>query len=129
MIFPSTVNFRAIVSAGDVLGSDVTLEDVKAAEVIWGHFILKMKGNMVRRNNKRVVQSIIKVPTEFIKFYQDVKIAIDIFLSTNTSSSWPIAQRSASPRSLIWHTARKNISGKLSWGHTTCTHVKASISL
>jgi hypothetical protein len=33
--FLSTADFRAIVSAGGVPGSDVTLEDVKAAEVIW----------------------------------------------------------------------------------------------
>jgi hypothetical protein len=60
MNFPSTVNFRAIVSAGGVPGpgSNVTLEDVKAAEVIWGQSILKMKGNTVRRNGKRIVQSI-----------------------------------------------------------------------
>jgi hypothetical protein len=69
MIFPSTADFRAIISAGGVLGSDVTLEDVKAAKVIWGCSILKMKGNMVRRNGKKVVQSIIKVPTELIKLH------------------------------------------------------------
>jgi hypothetical protein len=79
MIFPSTVDFRAIVSAGGVPGSDVTLEDVKAAKVIWGCSILKMKGNMVRRNGKKVVQSIIKVPTELIKLHQDVELAIDFF--------------------------------------------------
>ncbi len=36
LIFPSTSDFRAIVSAGGVLGSDVTIDDVKATEVIWG---------------------------------------------------------------------------------------------
>ncbi len=87
MIFPSTADFRAIVSAGGVPGSDVTLKNVKAAVVIWGCSILKMKGNMVRRNGKKVVQSIIKVPIELIKLHQDVELAIDIFLSTNTSSS------------------------------------------
>jgi hypothetical protein len=87
MIFPSTVDLRAIVSAGGVPGSDVTLEDVKAAKVIWGCSVLKMKGNTVRRNGKKVVQSIIKVPTELIKLHQDVELAIDVFLSTNTSSS------------------------------------------
>jgi hypothetical protein len=79
MIFPSTVDFRAIVSAGGVLGSDVTLKDVKAAEVIWGRSVLKMKGNMVRRNGKKVVQNIIKVPTELIKLHRDVESAIDAF--------------------------------------------------
>ncbi len=34
IIFPSTADFRAIVSAGGVPGSDVTLKDVKAAKVI-----------------------------------------------------------------------------------------------
>jgi hypothetical protein len=67
MIFPSTADFRAIVSAGGVPGSDVTLKDVKPAKVIWGCSVLKMKGNMVRRNGKKVVQSIIKVPTVLIK--------------------------------------------------------------
>jgi hypothetical protein len=72
MIFPFTANFRAIVSAGGILGSDVTLEDVKATKMIWGHSVLKMEGNTVRRNGKKVVQSIIKVTTEPIKLRQDV---------------------------------------------------------
>ncbi len=36
LIFPSTSDFRAFVSVGGVPGSDVTIDDVKAAEVIWG---------------------------------------------------------------------------------------------
>jgi hypothetical protein len=87
MISPSTVDYRAIVSEGGVLGNDVTLKDVKAAKVIWGCSILKMKGNTVRRNGKTVVQSIIKVPIELIKLNQDVKLVISVFLSANTSSS------------------------------------------
>jgi hypothetical protein len=55
MIFASTADFREIFSAGGVPGSDVTLEDVKAAKVIWGHSVLKMKGNTIRRNGKKVV--------------------------------------------------------------------------
>ncbi len=66
MIFSSTADFRAIVSAGGVPGSYVTDEDVKAIKVIWGCSVLKMKGNTVRRNSKKVVQSIIKVPTELV---------------------------------------------------------------
>jgi hypothetical protein len=38
-----------------------------------------MKGNTVRRNGKRQVQSIVKVPTELIKLQQDVELAIDCF--------------------------------------------------
>jgi hypothetical protein len=41
--------------------------------------VLKMKGNTVRRNAKRLVQSVIKVPSELIKLQQDVELAIDIF--------------------------------------------------
>jgi hypothetical protein len=67
------------VSAGGVPGSDVTIDDVKAAEVIWGWSVLKMKGNTVRWNGKRVMQSIVKVPTELIKLHQDVELAIDCF--------------------------------------------------
>ncbi len=69
MIFPSTADFRAIISAGGVPGSDVTLKNVKAAEVIWGCSVLKMKGNTVRRNSKKVMQSFIKDPTELIKLH------------------------------------------------------------
>ena len=79
MIYPSTADFRAIVSAGGISGCEVTPEDVKAAEVIWGRSVLKMKGNMVRRNVKRMVQSITKVPKELIKLQQDVELAIDCF--------------------------------------------------
>jgi hypothetical protein len=79
MIFPSTADFRAVVSAGGAPGSDVTLEDVKAAEVIWGRFVLKMKGNTVSRNSKKVLQIITKVPTELIKLHHDVELAIDVF--------------------------------------------------
>jgi hypothetical protein len=79
LIFPSTSDFRAIVSAGGVPGSDVTINDVKAAEVIWGWSVLKMKGNTVQRNGKQVMQSTVKVPTELIKLHQDVELAIDCF--------------------------------------------------
>ena len=78
MIFPSTADFRAIVSAGGIPGCEVTPEDVKTAKVIWGRSVLKMKGNTVRRNVKRLVQSVIKVPSELIKLQQDVELAIDI---------------------------------------------------
>ncbi len=84
---------------------------------------------MVRRNGKKVVQSIIKIPTELIKLHWDAKLTIDVFWSTNTSSSWPTAQRYASLWSLTWHTMRKNISGKLSWWPITCTYAKASVSM
>ncbi len=66
-------------SAGGVPGSYVTIDDVKAAEVIWGWSVLKMKGNTVQQNGKRVMQSIVKVPTELIKLHQDVELAIDCF--------------------------------------------------
>ncbi len=76
MIFPSIVDFGAIISASGVLGCDVTLKNVKAAKVIWGRSVLKMKGNMARRNGKRVVQSIIKVLAVLIKLHRDVKLEV-----------------------------------------------------
>ncbi len=60
-------------------GSDVTIKDVKAAEVIWSQSVLKMKGNTVGRNGKRMSQSIVKVPRELIKLQQDIELAIDCF--------------------------------------------------
>jgi hypothetical protein len=42
-----------------------------------------MEGNIVRRNGKRVMQSIIKVSKELIKLQQDVKLAIDCFFVNN----------------------------------------------
>ena len=59
LIYPSTADFRAIVAAGGVPGSDVTIDDVKATEVIWGRSVIKLKGNTVRREGKRKKQSII----------------------------------------------------------------------
>jgi hypothetical protein len=59
LIYPSTADFQAIVAAGGVPGSDVTIDDVKAAEVIWGQSVIKLKGNTVRREGKRKKQSII----------------------------------------------------------------------
>ena len=82
MIGPSTADFRAIVSAGSILGCEVMPEDVKTAKVIWGQSVLKMKGNTVRRNAKRLVQSVIKVPSELIKLQQDVDLTKDIFFIT-----------------------------------------------
>jgi hypothetical protein len=38
-----------------------------------------MKGNTVRRNGKRVAQSIVKVPNELIELQQDVELVIDCF--------------------------------------------------
>ena len=57
----------------------MTLEDVKAAEVVWGRSVLTLKGNMTRSNAKRTVQSIVKVPSELIKLHQEVELAIDCF--------------------------------------------------
>ncbi len=59
----------------------MTLDDVKAAEKIWGRSVLKMKGNMTRKNGKHMTQSIVKVPTEteLIKLHKDVELAIDCF--------------------------------------------------
>jgi hypothetical protein len=79
MIFPSNADFRAIVSAGGIPGCEVTPEDVTTAEVIWDCSVLKMKGNTVRRSAKRLVQSVVKVPSKFIKLQQDVELVIDIF--------------------------------------------------
>jgi hypothetical protein len=79
MAFPSTADCRVIVCAGCILGCEVTPEDVKTAEVIWGCSAFKMKGNAVRRNAKRFVQSVIKVSSKLIKPQQDVELEIDIF--------------------------------------------------
>ncbi len=79
MIYSSTADFRAMVSAGEISGCKVMPEDVKAAEVIWGQSVLKMKWNTVRRTGKCIAQSIIKVSKELIKLQQDVELAIDCF--------------------------------------------------
>jgi hypothetical protein len=79
LIYPLTADFQAIVAAGGVPGSDVTIDDVKAAEVIWGQSVIKMKGNTVRREGKCKKQSIVKVPLELIKIHQDVELAINCF--------------------------------------------------
>ncbi len=113
LIHPSTADYRAIVSVGGVPGSDVTIEDFKATEVIWGQSVLKMKGNTVRRNSKCVVQSIVKVPRELIKLQQDVELAIDCFFVNKhiffTTYSTKICFTS---RSLILHTTQKHVFGK-----------------
>ncbi len=78
-MYPSASDFQEIVSAGGVPGSDVTTEDLKAADVIWGQSVLKMKGSTVIRNGNRMAQSIVKVPKELIKIQQDVESVIDCF--------------------------------------------------
>ena len=78
MIYPSTADFWLIVSAEGIPGCKITPEDVKTAKIIWGCLVLKMKGNSVRKNAKKVTQSIIKVPTELIKLQQDVELEVDI---------------------------------------------------
>ena len=40
---------------------------------------MKMKGNTVSKNAKQMTQSIVKVPTKFIKLHQDVDLAVDVF--------------------------------------------------
>ncbi len=128
MLFLSIVDFRAVVSAGGVLGSDVTFEDVKAAKVIWGRSVLKIKG----KGEEEWQEGSAKHYQGSHRAHQApsrCQIGNWYFLSTNTSFSQLIAWRSASPWSLIWHTMRKNISGKLFWWHTTCTYLEASISL
>jgi hypothetical protein len=125
LIYPSTADYRAIISVGGVPGSDVTIEDVKAAEVIWGQSVLKMKGNTVRRNGKHIAQSIVKVPKELVSSNKMLNWQLTATLSTNTSSSQPTAPR-ASSWSLILHTAQKHIFGKHSLQHTRCISCLAS---
>jgi hypothetical protein len=84
LIFPLTSDFRAIVSAGGVPGLDVTIDYVKAAEVIWGQSVFKLKGNIVQRNGKCLTQSIVKVPKELIKLQQAMELAIDSCFFVNT---------------------------------------------
>ena len=79
LIYSSLTDFWAIVSTGGIPGCGVTLDNAKAAEVIWGWSVLKMKGNTVRKNATRMTQSIVKLPTKFIKLHQDVELAIDVF--------------------------------------------------
>jgi hypothetical protein len=79
LIYPTTVDYRAIVSLGGVPGSDVTIKDIKAAEVVWGQTVLKKKGNTVGRNGKCMAQSIVKAPRELIKLQQDVELEIYCF--------------------------------------------------
>ena len=74
LIYPLTADFRAII----IPGSDVTLDEVKAAEVIWSHSVLKMKGNMTHSNAKRTAQSMVKVPSELIRLHI-VELGIDCF--------------------------------------------------
>jgi len=38
-----------------------------------------MKGSMTRKNDKRMTQSIVNVPTELIKLHKDVELVIDCF--------------------------------------------------
>ena len=66
-------------STGGIPGCDVTLDNAKAAEAIWGQSLLKMKGNTVRKNATRMTQSIVRVPTKLIKLHQNVELAIDVF--------------------------------------------------
>jgi hypothetical protein len=60
LIYLSTADFWAILSAVGIPGCKVTLDNAKAAEVIWGWSVLKMKKNTVRKNAKQVTQSIVK---------------------------------------------------------------------
>jgi len=75
--FPFHGNYESAIKTPT--GCGVTLDNAKAAEVIWGQSVLKMKGNTVRKNAKRMTQSIVKVPTKFIKLHQNVELAIDVF--------------------------------------------------
>ena len=111
MIYPSTLNLKVIVSAGDIPGCKVTPENVKTVEVIWGCLVLKIKGNTVRKNAKCMMQSIIMVPKELIKLQQDVELATTASSSASTPFSLPTARSYACPtimhltfltKALIW---------------------------
>ena len=79
MIYPTSSDLRAIVSAGGIPGCEVMPEDVKTTKVILGCLVIKMKGNTVRKNAKCMMQSIIMVPKDLIKLQQDVELAINCF--------------------------------------------------
>jgi hypothetical protein len=129
MIIPSIADFRAIVSAGGVPCSYVTLEDVKAAKVIWGCSVLKMKGNTVRRNGKRIVQSVIKVPTELIKLHQDVELVIEFVFNKHIFFTTYSIKICFSMVTYLAYHEKEYIWEALLGTYNICTYVKASISL
>eukprot|EP00934_Nitzschia_sp_Nitz4_P004202 Nitzschia sp. Nitz4//scaffold466_size5842//986//4399//NITZ4_009198-RA/size5842-processed-gene-0.7-mRNA-1//-1//CDS//3329552510//4192//frame0 len=74
---PSTSDFKAILRTNMIKNNPVTLDDVNAAERIYGPDIGALKGKSVRTRPNPVVADYIEVPKQLYEDQRDITLAID----------------------------------------------------
>ena len=84
LLCPSVEDFHNIISTGRIIGCQVTLEDAKTANKIWGPSVSRSKGNTTRKRAQKAISSVVSVPKELIKAQKDVTICIDFFYVNQT---------------------------------------------
>ena len=79
LLCPSVEDFHNIISMGQIIRWQVTVEDVKTAFKIWGPSVNKAKGNMTWRTAKASASSIVSIPKELLQAQKKVTLSIDFF--------------------------------------------------
>ncbi len=77
--YPSTKDYKWIIQSNQIKDCPVTVQDVDAANHIWGKNIAALKGKTTRGKPLPVAQDFVKVPKEFMQLNKMVYLTIDIF--------------------------------------------------
>jgi len=77
-MFPSTADYKRIIDRDHLPHTDVTRQDINAAEDIFGTNINALKGKTVHRSPRKLINVVDDVPAEIMDRHQDITLFIDI---------------------------------------------------
>ena len=76
--YPSTKDFKNMVTNNLINNCPITIEDIKIAEDIYGPNIATLKGKTVRKNPVPVKEDYIEVPSSILNMHGNVTLSADI---------------------------------------------------
>ena len=79
MMFPSVADFKSAIKFNYIEDCPITVEDIEAAEKIFGKDIHALKGKTVRKAPYQVKVNTIEVPQEVLELHKNVVLGIDFF--------------------------------------------------
>jgi hypothetical protein len=77
--YPSTKDFKWVIQSNQIHDCPVTVQDVDAANKIWGKNIAALKGKTTRTKPAHVARDFVKVPKELLELHKDIFLTCDIF--------------------------------------------------
>jgi hypothetical protein len=77
--YPSMKDYKWIISSNQIKDCPVTVQDVVAANAIWGKNIAALKGKTTRKKPIPVAGNRLRVPKQLMDMHRDVYMTCDIF--------------------------------------------------